>query len=151
MENGALALFEDEHSFRGKNEESQSKGTPCVEHYQSEGRHMQDTMIEDDVAEQNVLKPKGDLTIFEAGKFHEELVQLHGGKGPLELNLSEVGRLDSSCIQLIVAATRCGRLRVTGYSQAIRDKFEHIGFAQFLPHRQGGGEGAGKADPASRG
>lgn len=97
---------------------------------------MQDTMIQEKVPDQNVLKPKGDLTIFEAGKFHEELVQLNKREGPLELNLSEVGRLDSSCIQLIVAATRGGRLRVTGYSQVIRDKFEHIGFAQFLPNRK---------------
>lgn len=79
------------------------------------------------------LKPLGDLTIFEAAQFHEDLSTLQRQEGPLELDLSEVDRMDSSCVQLIVAATRTGRLRVQGYSQHIRDRFEQIGFAQFLP------------------
>jgi anti-anti-sigma regulatory factor len=44
-----------------------------------------------------------------------------------------VNHMDSSCVQLIVAATRSGRLTLHGYSAGIRDKFEQIGFAQFLP------------------
>jgi hypothetical protein len=34
-----------------------------------------------------------------------------------------------------VAATRSGRLRLTGYSKELQDRFEQIGFAQFLPSR----------------
>jgi anti-anti-sigma regulatory factor len=82
--------------------------------------------------EESILKPMGDLTIFEAAKFHADLVALHREKGPLQLDLSDVGHIDSSCVQLTVAATRSGRLTVQGYSQVIRDKFEQIGFAQFL-------------------
>lgn len=88
---------------------------------------------EDGLPEQNILKPLGDLTIFEASKFHEELILLNQAEGGLELDLSRVEQLDSSCVQLIVAATRSGRLRLTGYSQELRNKFEQIGFAQFLP------------------
>ncbi len=81
-----------------------------------------------------VLKPVGDLTIFEAAQFHEDLDLLHKQEGPIELDFSEVDRMDSSCVQLIVAATRSGRLTLKGYSSQIRDRFEQIGFAQFLPN-----------------
>ncbi len=82
----------------------------------------------------SILKPIGDLTIFEAGQFHEDLNSLHQQEGPLELDLSEIDRMDSSCVQLIVAATRSGRLTLQGYSSHIRDRFEQIGFTQFLPN-----------------
>ncbi len=85
------------------------------------------------IAPDATLKPIGDLTIFEAAQFHEDLSTLQKQEGPLELDLSEVDRMDSSCVQLIVAATRSGRLTLQGYSQHIRDRFEQIGFAQFLP------------------
>ncbi len=80
-----------------------------------------------------ILKPLGDLSIFEASQFHEDLQSLHRQEGPLELDLTEIDRIDSSCVQLIVAATRSGRLTVKGYSPSIRDRFEQIGFSQFLP------------------
>jgi anti-anti-sigma regulatory factor len=83
--------------------------------------------------ENGTLRPTGDLTIFEAAQFHADLVALHRHEGPLQLDLTEVDRVDSSCVQLIVAATRSGRLTLRGYSHGIRDKFEQIGFAQFLP------------------
>ncbi len=83
------------------------------------------------------LKPIGDLTIFEAGQFHDDLNALYQQEGPLELDLSEIDRMDSSCVQLIVAATRSGRLTLKGYSAQIRDRFEQIGFSQFLSNEQG--------------
>ncbi len=88
------------------------------------------------VAADSILKPIGDLTIFEAGQFHEDLNALHQQEGPLELDLSEIDRMDSSCVQLIVAATRSGRLTLKGYSAQIRDRFEQIGFSQFLSNEQ---------------
>ncbi len=83
--------------------------------------------------EDSALRPVGDLTIFEAAQFHTDLLLLHQQEGPLQLDLTEVNCMDSSCVQLIVAATRSGRLTLKGYSPGIRDKFEQIGFAQFLP------------------
>ncbi len=85
------------------------------------------------VSTDSILKPIGDLTIFEAGQFHEDLNALQKQEGPLELDLSEIDRMDSSCVQLIVAATRSGRLTLKGYSSQIRDGFEQIGFSGFLP------------------
>ena len=87
------------------------------------------------VPDNNILKVVGDLTIFEVGKFHEELVLLNQQEGPLEVDLSLVDRIDSSAVQVIVAATRSGRMRLTGYSQELQERFEQIGFAQFLPSR----------------
>ena len=87
------------------------------------------------VPDNNILKVVGDLTIFEVGKFHEELVLLNQQDGPLEVDLSQVDRIDSSAVQVIVAATRSGRMRLTGYSQELQERFEQIGFAQFLPSR----------------
>ncbi len=84
------------------------------------------------VAVDSILKPIGELTIFEAGQFHEDLNALQRQEGPLELDLSEIDRMDSSCVQLIVAATRSGRLTLKGYSAQIRDNFEQIGFTKFL-------------------
>ena len=89
------------------------------------------------IAPDSTLKPLGDLTIFEAAQFHEDLSTLHKLEGALELDLSEVDQMDSSCVQLIVAATRSGRLTLKGYSQHIRDRFEQVGFEQFLPTIQG--------------
>lgn len=86
---------------------------------------------------QSTLKPIGDLTIFEAAGFHADLVALHQQEGPLQLDLTEVTRMDSSCVQLTVAATRSGRLTLQGYSNRLRDRFEQIGFAQFLPAIEG--------------
>jgi anti-anti-sigma factor len=86
--------------------------------------------------EDSTLKPVGDLTIFEASKFHMNLVALHQQDGPLKLDLTEVSNMDSSCVQLTVAATRSGRLTLQGYSHRIRDKFEQIGFAKFLPTQE---------------
>lgn len=94
---------------------------------------MSDETSNPEVPSQNNLKPVGDLTIFEAAQFHEDLCLLHKQKGPLALDLSEVDRMDSSCVQVAVAATRSGRLTLKGYTHQIRDRFEQIGFAQFLP------------------
>jgi anti-anti-sigma factor len=82
--------------------------------------------------ENSILRPIGDFTIFEAAQFHADLVSLHQQEGPLQLDLTGVNHMDSSCVQLIVAATRSGRLTLQGYSTGMRDKFEQIGFAQFL-------------------
>ena len=40
------------------------------------------------LAADSILKPIGDLTIFEAGQFHEDLQSLHQQEGQLELDLS---------------------------------------------------------------
>ena len=49
------------------------------------------------------LKPTGDLTIFEVGALCEELKQATGAHPQVELDLSEVDKLDASAIQLLLA------------------------------------------------
>ena len=97
---------------------------------------MEESQATSKTPDEAILRPQGDLTIFEATQFHADLVLLHQQKGPLVIDLGGVDRMDSSCVQLMVAATRSGRLTVRGYSNRIRDKFEQIGFAQFLPPQE---------------
>jgi anti-anti-sigma regulatory factor len=87
------------------------------------------------IPEKSILRPLGDLTIFEAAQFHADLLALHQQEGPLQIDLKEVNCMDVSCVQLMVAATRSGRVTVLGYSSRIRDKFAQIGFEQFLPNQ----------------
>jgi anti-anti-sigma factor len=101
-----------------------------------EGEMNEDQDVEELTAD-SMLKPIGDLTIFEASQFHQDLCSLHQQQGPFVIDLSEIDRMDSSCVQLIVAATRSGRLTLKGYSSHIRDRFEQIGFSQFLPTGHG--------------
>ena len=88
------------------------------------------------IPEESILRPPGDLTIFEAAQFHADLLALYQQEGPLQIDLGEVNGMDSSCVQLMVAATRSGRVTVQGYSSHIRDTFEQIGFGQFLPNQE---------------
>ena len=97
---------------------------------------MEECQVTSMIPEEAILRPQGDLTIFEAAQFHADLMSLNQQKGPLVIDLSGVDRMDSSCVQLMVAATRSGRVTVRGYSNRIRDKFEQIGFAQFLPPQE---------------
>lgn len=72
-------------------------------------------------------KPTGDLTIFEVASFKDSLVELLscGGAGTLDLSL--VGQVDSSALQLILAALRTERLCVSGASDEVKRKLERIG------------------------
>ena len=97
---------------------------------------MEEGQVTPIIPEESILRPLGDLTIFEAAQFHADLLALHQQEGPLGIDLGEVNGIDSSCVQLMVAATRSGRVTVQGYSNRIRDKFEQIGFAQFLPTQE---------------
>lgn len=97
---------------------------------------MEECQVTSTIPDASILRPVGDLTIFEASQFHADLVALHQQEGPLKIDLGEVTCMDSSCVQLMVAATRSGRVTVQGYSSRIRDKFEQIGFAQFLPTQE---------------
>ena len=72
-------------------------------------------------------QPTGDLTIFEVASFKDSLVELLSCGGTGTLDLSHVGQVDSSALQLIVAALRTERLSVTGASAEIVQKMERIG------------------------
>jgi anti-anti-sigma regulatory factor len=67
------------------------------------------------------------VTIFEAAEFREAFITLQANEGPVELNLSGAGRMDTAGIQLLIAAERSGRLTVTGWRPAVREALATIG------------------------
>ncbi len=80
-----------------------------------EGRQMTSDTIESTARPS--WAPTGDLTIFEVDQFHHELVTLlvtlPEADGPIELDLSHIERVDGAGMQLIMAASRCNRFRIT--------------------------------------
>jgi len=74
-----------------------------------------------------VLKPDGDLTIFEASDFHQALVELSQHSEALELDLSASGEVDSSAIQLMLAAQRDCSVAITGMTPAVLEKIDRMG------------------------
>ncbi|MFY4728996.1 STAS domain-containing protein [Nitrospira sp. BLG_2] len=78
------------------------------------------------------LAPTGDITIFEAGEFKESLVKLFANDGLVSLDLSGVARVDTSAIQLMLAARKQGRMIVTGISEDLRMKLNQLGFTASL-------------------
>jgi len=86
----------------------------------------------------HVLKPEGDLSIFEAAEFHEGLVALHQQEGPIELDVSEVDQVDTSGVQLMLAAVGDERFTLTGITAAMQEKFELVGCGTFVQSIQRG-------------
>ncbi len=82
----------------------------------------------------HVLHPEGELTIFEAAEFREALLALCRQEGPIELDLSDIERVDSSGIQLMVAASQDSRLTITGTSNAVSEKISAVGCNSLIKH-----------------
>jgi len=78
------------------------------------------------------LAPRGDLTIFEAAEFKESLMKLFANDGLVSLDLSGVARVDTSAIQLMLAARKQGRMFVTGVSDDLQTKLKQLGFVESL-------------------
>ena len=83
-----------------------------------------------------VLHPEGELTIFEAAEFREALLSLSKQEGPIELDMTNIERVDSSGIQLMVAASQDGRLAITGMTTAVSEKVSAIGCTALLKNGQ---------------
>ena len=79
-----------------------------------------------------VLQPEGELTIFEAAEFREGFLSLSAKEGNLELSLANIERMDSSSVQLVIAACQEMPLHITGVSPSIREQFDVIGCGKFL-------------------
>lgn len=74
------------------------------------------------------LAPKGELTIFEAEEFKESLVKLFTNDGLVSLDLTGVTRVDTSAIQLLLAARKQERMFVSGISADLQEKLQQLGF-----------------------
>lgn len=73
------------------------------------------------------LKPTGDLTIFEAGALCEEMKQATKAHPQVELDLSEVDKLDASAIQLLLAVRQSEQCVLTGISDSLRARMDDMG------------------------
>lgn len=78
--------------------------------------------------------PMTDLTIFEATDFKNSLVTLLSQEGPVTVDLSLAHQIDSSCLQILLAANRCGRLTVAGISEPFRQKAMQLGCRELAGH-----------------
>ncbi len=74
-----------------------------------------------------ILKPAGDLTIFEVGTLHGEIKQAAATHPQIELDLSEIDKLDASAIQLLIALRRSDRMMLTGMTDALRARMAELG------------------------
>ncbi|MCX5724476.1 MAG: STAS domain-containing protein [Nitrospirae bacterium] len=79
--------------------------------------------------------PTTDLTIFEASDFRSQLLLLFMMQdGPVTVDLSQVHQVDSSCLQILLAAHRSGRLTVAGHSEQFRVKATQLGCRELVGH-----------------
>lgn len=78
--------------------------------------------------------PTTDLTIFEASDFRFSLITLLLQDGPVTVDLSRVHQIDSSCLQILLAAHRSGRLTVAGISEQFRLKATQLGCRELVGH-----------------
>lgn len=78
--------------------------------------------------------PTTDLTIFEAVDFRNSLVTLLSQEGLVTVDLTLVHQIDSSCIQILLAARRSGRLTVVGVSEQFRLKAAQLGCPELAGH-----------------
>lgn len=84
----------------------------------------------------HVLRLKGDLTIFEAAEFRDALLTLFKHEGSLELDVSGAEQVDSSGIQLMMAASHDGRMVITGMTDSVQKKIAGIGCAHLVKNHE---------------
>lgn len=87
------------------------------------------------IQEQNnqaVLQPEGELTIFEAAEFRDAFVMLGTKTGELELSLAKIERMDSSSVQLVIAACQEMNLKITHVPPGVQEQFDVVGCGKFL-------------------
>jgi len=78
---------------------------------------------------------EGDLTIYEAAEARASLLALVDGARAVELDLADVGDIDSAGLQLLLA-TACtlgGRLSLAGASAAVAEAVGLLGLDRHLP------------------
>lgn len=78
---------------------------------------------------------EGDLTIYEAAETRASLLALVDGARAVELDLADVGDIDSAGLQLLLATARTlgGRLSLVGASAAVTEAIGLLGLGRHLP------------------
>lgn len=81
------------------------------------------------------LAPSGDLTIFEIGDFKAQLqTGLNQGQG-ITVDLGEIGTVDASALQLLIAACRHESVQLINVPARVTERFAQMGWTQ--PKGQG--------------
>ncbi|MBK8118930.1 MAG: STAS domain-containing protein [Sulfuritalea sp.] len=83
------------------------------------------------------LSVQGDLTIYHAAELKQRLVDGVRASAVLELDLSQVGEIDTAGLQLLALAKREAlkpghALRIVGHSPAVREVIEFFNMAGFF-------------------
>ena len=73
------------------------------------------------------LKPVGDLTIFEVGALCEDVKQAAAAHPQVELDLSEIDKVDPAALQLLIMVRRSEHCVLTGMSDPIRARLTELG------------------------
>lgn len=78
-----------------------------------------------------------DLTIYNAAALKEQLLESLGATQVLELDLSQVGEIDSSGVQLLILAKRESlregrRLSIVAHSPAVRETIDFFNIAAYF-------------------
>jgi ABC-type transporter Mla MlaB component len=73
------------------------------------------------------LKPVGDLTIFEVGALCEDVKQAAAAHPQVELDLSEIDKVDAAALQLLIMVRRSEHCVLTGMSDPIRARLTELG------------------------
>ncbi len=73
------------------------------------------------------LKPVGDLTIFEVGALCEDVKQAISTHPQVEVDVSEIDKLDAAAIQLLIAVRRSEHCTLTGITDPIRTRMTDLG------------------------
>lgn len=73
------------------------------------------------------LKPTGDLTIFEVEALCEDLKQAAAAHPQVEIDLSEVDKLDTSAIQPLLAVRQSDQCVLTGVPDSLRARMDNTG------------------------
>ena len=81
---------------------------------------------------------EGDLTIYEAAEARASLLALVDGARAVELDLADVGDIDSAGLQLLLATARTlsvggGCLSLAGASAAVAEAIGLLGLGRHLP------------------
>jgi anti-sigma B factor antagonist len=93
------------------------------------------------------LQIEGDMTIYTAAALKKELMEHLNEPCEREIDLSEVGKMDSAGIQLLILAKREANrhntpLRLIGHSQAVLDIFDSYNLAAYFSDPISTSEGA---------
>ena len=90
-----------------------------------------------------LLKPEGNLTIYEAGRLKELLMESFQGSDVLEIDLSEVKECDTSGLQVLCSAKKTAdkegkKVTLEGISKSVKDTMIITGITYEMIANDGG-------------